>query len=252
MKIMIALTAVLISLDLQSCQTSKADYSINLIFQGSGTGNVKLQNGETILLNSFGPPSPTAIVVSPGLSITATATATKIGLATIAENIVQYQDLEVVSSLTRQSELVVYERSSGAAMFSTTMGPDIFLADRDYTLSYSFDWASNSTARQYQYYFNGSPDQDNAALDQGSFYTDSATDKVPWAVISSLGLGANRYGILRVIDFGGRFADSAFEFDVSPAGPAVPEPSSIVLTGSLAFGLLVRRLVRRKRLMIAD
>ena len=234
------------------CQTSRGDFSINLLFQGSGTGSIKLQNEGTILLNSYGPPSPTEIAVSAGLSITATATATKIGLSTIANNVVQFEDLEVVSSLTRQSELVAYERSSGATTFSTALGYDVFLADRDYTLSYTFEFASNSTARQYQYYFNSSPDQNNAGLNQGSFYTDSATDKVPWAVISSLGMGANRYGILRVVDFGGRFADSAFEFDVSPAGPAVPEPSSIVLTGSLALGLLVRRFVRRKRVMAAD
>jgi hypothetical protein len=246
-KYTMAMAAAVSLLVVGACQTCLADYSINLIFQGGGTGSVKLQNGGTVLLNSTGPPSPTAIVVSPGLSITATGTATKIGLTTIAKNVVQNEDLEVVSSLTRQSELVAYERSSGGTTYSTDLGNDVFLTDRDYTLNYTFELASNSAAQQYQYYFNSAPDQTNAALNEGSFYTGSATDVVPWAVISSLGIGANRYGILRVIDFGGRFADSAFEFNVSPAGPAVPEPSSLVLIGTMTLGLLVRRYARRKK-----
>lgn len=229
----------------------RADYVISVNFGGTGSGSVLLTNNTNPGSVSFS--TNASVTVADNDEITATGTAANIGITASAANITEFSNLNVSSVYTRQSRFDGYSRSAGTqvGMRIDFSDPDTFYSSApvDVTLNYTFNLADAFTnAAQFQYFFT-TPLPGLASLNQGDFFTSSASAAVPWTAFSALGVGTNRSGTLRVIDAGGRSSSTSFSFDISPSGggAAVPEPSSFILFSVVAGAGAVGRRFWKKR-----
>jgi hypothetical protein len=244
--------ALALAVGVLSCDSLRADYVISVVFGGTGSGSVLLTNNTTsgsVVFNTNA-----SVTVADNDVVTATGTAANIGITASASNTTEFSNLNVSSVYTRQSTFAAYNRNSGTSLnFPLDFDqPDQFTSasGANVTLNYTFDLADAFTnAAQFQYFFT-TPLPGLASLNQGDFFTSSASSAVPWTAFSALGVGTNRSGTLRVIDAGGRSSSSSFNFDISPSGggAAVPEPSSFILISAFAgAGVIGRRFLKKRK-----
>jgi hypothetical protein len=244
--------ALALAVGVLSCDSLRADYVISVVFGGTGSGSVTLTNNTTsgsVIFNSNA-----NVSVADNDIVTATGQASSIGITASAANTTEFSNLNVSSVYTRQSTFAAYNRNAGNSL-NVPLNfdePDQFTssAPTNVTLNYTFNLADAFTnAAQFQYFFT-TPLPGFAALNQGDFFTSSASSAVPWTAFSALGVGTNRSGTLRVIDAGGRSSSSSFSFDISPSGggAAVPEPSSFILISAFAgAGMIGRRFLKKRK-----
>lgn len=228
-----------------------ADYTLSVNFLGTGAGRVVVTNntlGSQIIDTTVNTSVPN---VNNTHSLTTLATASTIGISATASNVVAGNALNVSNVYTPQSTLALYQRVNGDFSVFVDPSTDTFTNSlgNPVSLNYTFDLADLFTnAVQFQYFFT-IPLPGVPSLNQGNFFTASASTPVPWSAFSALGVGTNRSGTLRVIDAGGRSSSTSFTFDISPSGgpAAVPEPSSLILFSLVAGAGAVGRRFWKKR-----
>lgn len=208
-------------------------------------GNVLLREGSLIRFNSSGVIGSTGVSVGANSTIAIEVQARAIFLAVTKGTTVFGNDLVINSTFSPQTEIQSYTRKTSLGGVVTNSPNDTFTATENFDISVNFALSTNSSAQQYQYYFNTTPAtivNGQAELNKGQFYASSPTTAIPWSVISHLGTGNNQYGTIRVIDFALRSYDVGFEFSITPmgGGAAVPEPSSWWTVGIIAAGYASR------------
>lgn len=237
-----------------------AEYTLNVNFSGTGSGRVVVTNNtlSTQIIDTK------VNIAYPNVNdlhnLTAVGTASSIAITATASNVVAGSALNVNSVYTPQSKLTTYSRDNGA--LNVPVPPDYIdtfdniFGDPVVSLNYQFDLVDSfTTARQFQYFFGPGAVPALVTLNTGNFYANSDATPVPWTAFSSLGIGANRSGTLRVIDqsidnsIPIRYSDTSFSFDILPSGgtTAVPEPSAMVLLSFVLGGGAIGRRFWKKR-----
>lgn len=231
--------------------TVHGGFLIDIVITGSGNGDVIVTDGAGILVNAS---ATTQFDVNAGTVLWATGKARDLEISVTPQDVIQNQALQFSNyQISNRSVWTNYSRISGGGASLPGFGKDTFTVNSNTQLMYEFEKAADGDIRQYQYFLGVGPDPTQANINEGLVYSSTPLDSIAWDVFKDLefggtkfaDIGNSKYGVLRVLDWGGKFDDFAFEFDISPSGgSAVPEPSSVLLISATA---LAGWIVKRKR-----